>query len=1134
MRFLFTSFSKNSIIHCAGVRIVSLFFLFIFPTILLGQESKGDKLMEDLQYIKAIKVYQNALKNDTANDQLLYKLAQSYKKIKDYPKSVIYFNKITNFSSLPSEAHLFYGQSLMSINDLTQAKAEFRQYSEKNPKSLVARLAVQSLDDIKEWKSVKRPFRVDSVSGINTSFSEFSPVSFQNNLVFTSDRQIDYNNDRSFGWTGNPYLSIYKSLKQPSNPTNFTEVELFSNQLTTDYHDGPISFDEEGVEAFYTRVNKVNKFKRFTNQMKVYTAIFNGKKWIDEEELVINSDDYSVGQPYFCKERNRLYFSSDMPGGFGGMDLYYIIKANEGWSKPINLGRYINTAANEVFPSCHEDKLYFSSDGLSGYGGLDLFQSQITSIDHTRPINLKAPINSNLDDFGLSFFTENSGYFSSNRTGGKGGDDIYYFQMMDSSYADTAQISGVFEYNGLPVEGIKLNLKDENGTIIEVVYTDAKGNFQFNALPSDKSYIVTLDEDDTSNYDSANIFITNDKGEKVLLADRLADGSFKFNALPLDLINQMELIEEDDGSLNSMIVVAQVYKKLPGDYSKISKVYLFDKKGVLIDSMLTDTSGMISFRKLAVDKDYLMALEDPEPNTFFALYNLNNRIVSLPQKDINRRVFVDKQALINYYSLGNRKVEHTAFVGKAELNKVAQANIKLYLYNLSGDTLSTTFTNKKGEFEFNQLKVDENYLIRISDENPEDYQKTKLYEATNEGRKIEQLVRLRDGNFTFVARPFYKLNDLKNRILVEDLVTLNGLVYRKLPGDFTDSIEVLILDDSGNIVGRTYTDRDGRFKFTKLDPDQQYSFVVAESDDEDLSLLLENDLNIFLTNTIRTGKGKFEYTKLTAEVSVLEEIAEVDEGLVFKKGEYAIFGQVYKKLPNDYNKPVLVYLLDEQGNIVDVLLSDQFGRFKFESLNADQNYSFKVGDESGDLNMVLYNINDDVIASAAKLGRGNFKYTKLDIDQAIIKLENIEDSKVFYAFQESPSSLRDIPLDASYPDFLNQFVIYYDFDSFTIDLSETGKLDDLAERLIKQPTINLEVISYADPMGPKRYNDKLSKKRTKSVLEYFENKGINKNRLKGIGKGEVNLLLIQDILNVPLTKEENRINRRTEFKIYTK
>ncbi len=1113
----------------------TLLFVLSLVFSLAAQEKRGDALVDNLSYVKAISAYEKAIASSGPTDKLYFKIAETYRKIKDYQSAANNFNKIENIDTLSNEVHLYYGQTLMTVNDIWGAKKQFQLFLDKNPNSLIGRLALQSTDKVTSWKMVKRPFRVDTITGINTAFSEFSPVVYKDLLVFTSDRFVDYYNDRKFGWNNQPYLSIYKANKTPSNAQAFQDVGLFSNVLTSPYHDGPIAFDSSFTTAFYTRVEKRNKLRSFTNRMKIYSAEWNGKKWAKEQLLDFNSDNYSCGQPYFSSDRNRLYFSSDMPGGFGGMDIYYVVKAKNGWSKPINLGRFINTTGDEVFPTCMGDKLYFSSNGLSGYGGLDLFESIITPTDHSQPINLKSPINTSTDDFGLHFIDDKTGYFSSNRPGGKGSDDIYLFHKLDSTYTDTAQISGVFEYNGLPIEGVKLNLTDKDGNIIEVVYTDEKGRFIFNSLPSDQNFLVTLEEDDYESYDNANIFITNQDGEKVILTDRLANGSFAFKSLPFDLINQLELLDEQDESLNSFVVTTQIFEKLPGDINTPKKLYLYDDSGLIIDSVYTDKKGRAIFRQLGLEKNYFISLAEEEPSTQFALINGQNRIVSLPLKNPDGKVGIDNGAFVNLNFLANRKSKKTIFVGQAIGKSGVIENLKLTLLNLSGDTLATTFTNDVGAFEFPNLVTNENYLIRVNDYDSISSNKVRLYALNASGNKMMKIDRLMKGDFTFNALPFDELNDIEQPVFQDNLISINGQVYVKLPGDFSDSVEVLLLDEAGFVVGKTYTDVNGRFQFNKLNPDGNYSFIISEQEGEDLSLILEDDAQKLLANTIRTGKGTFEYTKLTAEIGVLEELNEQDdEPLVFAKGDRGLFGQLYKKLPNDYTGQVMIYLLDKDGNIIDAVLTDEKGRFKFESLESDKSYSFKVGDQAEDLNIVIYDIDDNIIASAARLGRGNFRFSKLDIEKGSIPLEEINDSPIYFAFSQPTDTLRYMPLDTAYQDFLNQYVIYYDFDSYDIDSSEVFKLNSLIEKLLRQPTIDLEVISYADPMGPERYNEKLSKKRTKSVIDYFQGKGVKRSRLKGFGKGEINLLLIQDIINVPLTKEQNRINRRTEFKIYMK
>jgi outer membrane protein OmpA-like peptidoglycan-associated protein/tetratricopeptide (TPR) repeat protein len=1115
-----------------GIKTIAFVLFFVSVSVVFAQKDKGDRLFEKFQFTKAIPAYEKALEKDSTNNQLLFKLAESYRKVDDYDKSVKAYSKITSFSNLPSQAHLSYGQVLLATRDLLKAQSQFKEFASKNPESFIAKLAVQSIEDVEVWRQSFQAFRIDTVSGLNTPFAEFSPIPYNNSLVFVTDRGVDHQNDLTFDWTEKPFLSIYQADMSADKKT-FSQVKEFSSAINTIYHDGPISFDSAQTTAFYTRVENKEKGKKFTNRMKVYYSTWDGKKWGNEKEFPLNSDDYSIGHAYFSHERSRLYFSSDMSGGFGGMDLYYVNKAGEDWSKPINLGRFVNTAANELFPYCKGDKLYFSSNGLSGYGGLDLFESTITTLDHTQPNNLKAPINSVIDDFGISFISDNEGFFSSNREGGKGSDDVYYFQLKDSTSSDSIAIAGIFEYNGLPLEGIKLNLLDEDGNIKEVVYTDKEGRFKFSQLPIEKNYIVTMDAKDEDSYPDAKIYITNAAGKKVLLVDRLADGSFKFNSLKLDEIYQMDLLKAEDVSLNEFMIFGQLFDKLPGDYSSGMLVYLYDDVGHIVDSTFADENGRVSFINLPLDKEYLIMLQESNPSIDFALVNNNERIVDLPLRGIDEKFAVNKSRIVNYNYLKNHKSDHTAIIGVAEYNGVPINNLEIYLIEVSGDTIRTTFSNYKGEFEFTQLEIDQNYLVRLNANDSINDSNVKLYAINTFSKKLYLLNRLKNGDYTFNALPFEEYN-IQPLLLEDKAVSFYGKVYKKLPGDFTKGIEVLILDDQGNIVGRTYADSTGLFKFTKLDPDKRYTFLIPEANDDDLSISLQNELDEFLSNTIKTGSGKFEYTKLTSEVAVMKVVDANDNTEILFVDKYALFGQVYKKLPNDFNNIVKVYLLDENGNIVDVVLSDNYGRFKFESLNPDLNYTFKVGDDVEDLNMVLFDFNDEVIASAAKLGRGNFKYTKLDIDKARIPLEKMEDSEIFMAFSKNSDTLRALPIDTSYFDFLNQYVVYYDFDSYDIDSSEVQKLNDLISKLLKQEEINLEVISYADPMGPKRYNDKLSKKRTNSVIDYLTEAGVRKNRLRGIGKGEVNLLLIQDILNVPLTKEENRINRRTEFKIYIK
>jgi outer membrane protein OmpA-like peptidoglycan-associated protein len=214
-----------------------------------------------------------------------------------------------------------------------------------------------------------------------------------------------------------------------------TKIEEFSRVLNTKYHEGPMTFFKGEQKVVLTRNNynkgKARESKDGTNRLKLYTGDLKGDTWGNVKEVPFNSDEYSTGHPALTPDNTKMYFVSDMPGGYGGTDLY-IVEYNEGtWGTPVNLGKEINTEGNEMFPYVDEaGNLYFSSDGHEGIGGLDLFYAEMKEGIAIKGVtNLGAPMNSEKDDFGLiTDVGRNSGFFASNRKRGIHDDNIYSFR----------------------------------------------------------------------------------------------------------------------------------------------------------------------------------------------------------------------------------------------------------------------------------------------------------------------------------------------------------------------------------------------------------------------------------------------------------------------------------------------------------------------------------------------------------------------------------------------------------------------------------------------------------------------------------------------------------------------------------
>jgi hypothetical protein len=268
---------------------------------------------------------------------------------------------------------------------------------------------------------------------INTSFQEYSPAFYQGGLVFITSNPAVVKVKQSDNNTGKGTTSIF--LAKPTDSTGLLgKPTPFAESLTTSFYDGPLCFSADGNMVYFTRSNLKNnkpvKAKDGLVKLKIYSAKLNGAKWENIVELPFNNKEYDFTHPSISPDGRRLYFASNRPGGFGGMDLYVATLIDGKWSEPVNLGPKINTPKDEVFPFIHADgKVYYSSNGKArNIGGLDIYFTAKTDTGWLVPHLLPEPINSRSDDFGLIMSGDKRfGYFSSNRASGKGDDDIYLF-----------------------------------------------------------------------------------------------------------------------------------------------------------------------------------------------------------------------------------------------------------------------------------------------------------------------------------------------------------------------------------------------------------------------------------------------------------------------------------------------------------------------------------------------------------------------------------------------------------------------------------------------------------------------------------------------------------------------------------
>ena len=383
-----------------------------------------DKGQYDLA-IKDLAKVTNIAESEKAN--LNYKIAEAYRLSNRWVEAIPYYEKAFEAKLLIPEAHFHYAFALkaaekydLALRELQQfidSKSTIKAYNEK------AYREVNTLRLIGEIKKKQTDITFKNLSSINTAGAEFSPVVLGDELIFTASRKSKtYSN-------GLPYVGLYKS-RFARTMEEMSKPEKFSNAIfDEERNEGTPAFSPDGKTMIYSRGN-TGKRKDFSPDMDLYISRYlNGTGWT-EPSYVSASDSASWdGSPAFSRDGKTIYFSSNRPGGLGGIDIYRVnMDASGRFGNPVNLGKEINTAGDEMFPYVSEDgKLFFASDGHPGLGKLDLFVA-IRSGGKITVENMGMPYNSNMDDFGLVMRKNGDVFFSSNRAGGKGDDDIYYYE----------------------------------------------------------------------------------------------------------------------------------------------------------------------------------------------------------------------------------------------------------------------------------------------------------------------------------------------------------------------------------------------------------------------------------------------------------------------------------------------------------------------------------------------------------------------------------------------------------------------------------------------------------------------------------------------------------------------------------
>lgn len=468
----------------------------------ITRRATADKFFNQLDYAFASPIYNElaakAIKSNKKDAEkwiLLKRAAESNRQSGQNKIAEKWYTELDNANQLNTQEALIYLKLLIQNKNYVQAEKLVLKEFDRNPNNPLLQEARDLETRFKEWMADSASFLIKETE-VNSGYGDFAPGFFEDGIVFASKRKSTGFVNNKYGWDNSFFIDMYSASKTKKGSADLTlnknAALLKTSEFKAKPHDGPATFNKNFTKAFITRndVDAMKKDKVVKLMLYEIEKQANGE-WGNEKPFMYNSKDYSVGHASLSSDGKTLYFVSDMPGGFGGTDIYCCKLVNDSWSLPTNLGKNINTDGNDLFPFVSsKGNLYYASNGKLGMGGLDIFKSENKSGTFSTSENLGYPLNTNGDDFSLILDSlEESGYFSSNRN--ENIDKIYSVKISPTTVILRGNL--LADKSNKPVSNnpVKIvNLKTKETTTVS---TNTDGSFIFK-MKKGNEYEVTSEK----------------------------------------------------------------------------------------------------------------------------------------------------------------------------------------------------------------------------------------------------------------------------------------------------------------------------------------------------------------------------------------------------------------------------------------------------------------------------------------------------------------------------------------------------------------------------------------------------------------------------------------------------------------
>ena len=482
---------------------------FVVISITVSAQNKNtkiaDKLFARFEYVDAVKEYQKLVENGKADPYVYKQLADANYNMFNSAEAFKWYKKATE-TQQDAETYYRYAQMLKAEGKYDDANKQMKKFAAAAPSDLRAKAFNENPNYIPSLLDKTKLFDVKS-SEISSDKSDFGAVLYDNSLYFASARNGARKN---YGWTDEPFLDIYKAdYNTDGTITNASPV----TELNSKWHDGPITISADGKTAYFASESykekqsspKDKKANAKYSQVYLFSATKNGDSWGTPSSLPFNDKSFSNSNPSLSRDGKTLYFSSNRSGSVGGTDIWKVaVNADGTYGEPQNLGNKVNTEGNESFPFIADDNktLYFASSGKQGFGGLDVYQIDLTNGEAT---NLGKPVNTEKDDFAFTFNeSKKIGFLSTNRSGN---DDIF---IVNPICAVDVLIVVTNAKTGEILANASVSILDDKKNVIATEMSNAKGEVSYK-VECDRAYVVQASKD---GFEGNTFAVTKSKGPK--------------------------------------------------------------------------------------------------------------------------------------------------------------------------------------------------------------------------------------------------------------------------------------------------------------------------------------------------------------------------------------------------------------------------------------------------------------------------------------------------------------------------------------------------------------------------------------------------------------------------------------------